>query len=151
MAEPIHFSIQVNAPKERVYDVMLTKDTYEQWAATFQSGSTFNGKWEEGSEISFVDSSGSGMFGRIIESEPGKRVVIEYDGVVGGGERDSASKEAQQWIGAREIYDFDEQEGITTVKVALEGDQIEPEMAAMLSDAWPKALEKLKEIAEQRV
>jgi len=37
----LQFTIDINAPKEKVWDVMLTKETYDQWAGAFQEGSTF--------------------------------------------------------------------------------------------------------------
>lgn len=39
-------SIFINAPKEKVWDTMLNKDTYEEWTKPFGS-SRFEGDWSE--------------------------------------------------------------------------------------------------------
>lgn len=50
----LHFSIQIKAPKEKVWQTMLDDPTYRQWTRVFMPGSYFEGAWEEGSKIRFV-------------------------------------------------------------------------------------------------
>jgi hypothetical protein len=49
--EKKHYKIEINAPVEKVVDVMLglsDKGTYEQWTALFNPTSTYEGSWEKG-------------------------------------------------------------------------------------------------------
>lgn len=44
------FNINIDAPADRVYDVMLgisNKETYEQWTAPFNPTSTYEGSWDK--------------------------------------------------------------------------------------------------------
>lgn len=49
----LKFSIQINAPKEKVWRTMLEDATYRQWTSAFGEGSSFVGDWNEGSKFSF--------------------------------------------------------------------------------------------------
>lgn len=60
MSSPLHFSILINAPRERVFSIMLDHPTYEQWTEAFSPGSTYNGSWDLGSNIRFTGPDNNG-------------------------------------------------------------------------------------------
>lgn len=145
----MHFEMQINAPKEKVWNVMLGSDTYPQWTDVFMPGSTFEGSWDQGSKIVFTapDENGkkSGMVARIAENRPQEFVSIEHIGQLIDGVEDTESEEVKQWAGAREEYTFEELAGGTKVHVDVDvPDEFKDEMTKL----WPQALEKLKLIAE---
>ncbi len=148
----LHFTIDINAPKEKVWEVMLADETYREWTSAFQEGSRYEGSWDKGSKIRFIgpDKEGKigGMFGRIAENRPYEYISIEYGGEIVDDQEDSTSDHVKQWIGAHENYTFSESDGVTTLAVELEGVE-SPEMITMFEEAWPKALGKLKAIAER--
>ena len=48
--DKLHFAIDVNAPKHKVWDTMLEDSTYRQWTRPFnQNGSWYEGDWSAGS------------------------------------------------------------------------------------------------------
>lgn len=149
----LHYTIDINAPKEKVWEVMLGNETYREWTSAFMPGSTYEGSWEKGSNIRFVaaneDGKVSGMAGKIVENIPYEYISIEQLGEIIDGEIDTTSESAKQWIGAHENYTFSETGGVTTLAIDLEGDNVSSEMLEMFDGMWPKALEKLKEIAER--
>lgn len=152
--EKMQFSIVINAPREKVWKTMLDKDTYEKWTDVFMSGSTYDGEWTEGSKILFLapEKSGkmSGMLSRIKESRPYEFISIETVGVVYNDEEDTTSKEAREWAGSLENYTFKEVDGKTELHIDLSSDmEAEQEMVEMSEEIWPKALNKLKELAEK--
>lgn len=150
----LNFTIDINAPKQRVWEVMLGDATYRQWTAAFHEGSYFEGNWAKGSNMRFLamdDGKLSGMASRIVESIPYEYISIEHLGEIMDGELDDTSEGAKQWAGAHENYTFTENSGVTTVLVELEGIDVSDEMNNMFEGMWPKALAKLKEIAEQSV
>jgi hypothetical protein len=61
---------------------------------------------------------------------------------------DTSSEEAKKWSGALENYTFKEKNGNTEVIVDLYGN-IPDEFNEMFEGMWPKALQKLKELAEK--
>jgi uncharacterized protein YndB with AHSA1/START domain len=148
----MHFEIQINAPKEKVWDVMLGNDTYPQWTDVFMPGSNFEGSWDEGSKILFTapDENGKkgGMVARIVENRPHEFISIEHVGQLIDGIEDTESEEVKQWAGAHEDYTFEDSVGGggTTVHIDVDvPDTFKDDMAKL----WPQALEKLKQIAEQ--
>lgn len=143
-------SIFINAPKEKVWDTMLSKDTYEQWTAAFDPSSRYEGSWEEGSEIRFLgtseDGSTMGMVSRIAKNVPHEYLSIEHIGIIKNGVVDTESDEAKSWAPAYENYTLIEKDGGTEVKIDQD---VEEQYMEMFEEMWPKALETLKELAEK--
>lgn len=152
--ENIHFSIVIDASKEKVWEVMLGEDTYPLWTDVFMAGSHFVGDWSEGSKILFLapDESGklSGMVSQIKENRQYEYISMETVGVVYNGEEDTSSKEARDWAGSLENYTFKDVAGKTEVHIDLSSDmEVEQEMMEMSEEIWPKALNKLKKLVEK--
>jgi hypothetical protein len=83
----------------------------------------------------------SGMISRIKENRKYEYVSIEHRGEV----EDGKEKE-MEWAGALENYTFHEKDDKTEVLVDMDANE---EFKEMLQDIWPKALQKLKELAEK--
>jgi hypothetical protein len=145
----VSFSITVDAPREKVWDTMLEDATYRQWTSAFGQGSYFEGDWSPGSKILFLapDPEGKlgGMVARIAESRPPEYVSIEHLGVVQDGREDTESEAVKAWAGARESYTLREAADGTEVLVEMD---IDAEHEAMFREMWPRALQRLKELAE---
>jgi len=152
--EKLHYSIVINAPKEKVWKTMLNKDSYEKWTDVFMPGSSYVGDWTEGSKILFIAPDGtgkvSGMVSRIKENRQYEHISIESVGVVFNGEEDTSSQEAKKWAGSLENYTFNDVDGKTELQVDLTSDMdVNPEMLEMSEKSWPKALSKIKKLAEE--
>lgn len=50
----LHFSIVIDAPKEKVWHTMLDEDSYRAWTQVFADGSHYVGDWSKGSKILFL-------------------------------------------------------------------------------------------------
>lgn len=145
----LHFSITIGAPKEKVWDTMLGRDSYRAWTEVFARGSYYIGEWSKGSKMQFLcpgEKGEMGMIGRIRENERYRHVSIEVTGLVQNGKEDTSSESAKAWAGALENYTFKEKNGFTEVSIDLVSNV---EVEEMLQTAWPKALQKLKELAEK--
>ncbi len=150
--QKVHFKIQINAPKEKVWDTMLDDSTYREWTTAFHPGSYYKGDWSEGSKILFLgpDESGKnegGMVSRIKENRKYEFLSIEHLGLVMDGVEDTESEEARKWSPAFENYTFTEKDGGTEVSIDI--DILNEEYKEMFEGMWPKALLKLKEITER--
>jgi uncharacterized protein YndB with AHSA1/START domain len=150
--EKLTFTTIINAPKEKVWHIMLDDVTYRQWTKAFNEGSRYEGVWETGSEMKFIgcDENGKesgGMYSRIAEARPYEFVSIEHLGMINeNGEIDTTSEAVKKWTPAFENYTFKDTDGGTEVLVEID---ISDEWKDMFNDMWPKALVKLKEIAEE--
>jgi uncharacterized protein YndB with AHSA1/START domain len=155
--QTLHFSILINAPKEKVWNTMLEDETYREWTSAFSpEGSYYEGGWNEGDEILFLGGDGnkegavSGMISRIKESKPFDFVSIQHLGEIHNGEKKLWYGEGTVNSEAFENYTFEEKDGGTEVIVDLTASDGFPyNMEEMFKDMWPKALQSLKEIAER--
>jgi hypothetical protein len=150
--EKLQFKVSINAPANKVYDCMLginRKSTYEQWTFFFNPTSTYEGSWEKGNKIRFIgtDEKGEkgGMVSRIAENRPNQFVSIQHYGILKGDEEITEGPEVEKWANGFENYTFEEKNGTTTVTVDL--DSVE-DFTDYMNQAYPKALEKLKELCE---
>lgn len=145
----LQFNIQIKSSPIHAYNVMLGKDTYKQWTAAFNPSSNFEGSWDKGSTILFigVDEEGKkgGMVAQIRENEPGRFVSIEHLGILDGDKQIIEGPQVEDWAGALENYSFSEGSDFTTLTVEVDTKE---EYIDYFEEAWPKALNKLKEICE---
>ena len=149
--QQLHFSIHINAPKEKVWDTMLEDASYRKWTVAFNPGSYYVGTLEQGTDVQFLgphpDGSGEGgMYSRIKENRLYEFLSIQHLGFVRNGVIDTESEEVKKWTPAFENYTFTPDAGGTTVSVAID---VADEYAGMFEDMWPKALVLLKELAEK--
>ena len=145
--------MRINAPVKKVYDVMLgisNKSTYEQWTALFNPTSTYDGSWIKGSKILFIgtDEKGDkgGMVSEIFNNIPNSFISIRHYGLLKGNVEIIEGPEVEKWANGFENYTFEEENGTTTVTVDLDTTE---EFLDYMNQAYPKALEKLKEICEK--
>ena len=148
--DKLHFEITINASRKKVWNTMLDKDSYREWTDVFMPGSYYVGDWSKGSKILFLapgkEGVMSGMVSQIEENRPYEYVSIEHVGVVHDGKEDMSSESVKGWAGAHENYTFKEVNGATEVLVDM--DSVD-EYKEMFHSIWPKALQKLKELAEK--
>ena len=148
----LHFSITINAPKAKVWNTMLDDVTYRIWAEAFTPGSHYVGDWSKGSKILFLGPDAKtgkmgGMVSRIKENRLHEYISIEHLGMVNDGKEDTTSEAVKAWAGAHENYTFKEKGKSTEVLVDM--DSSGGDFEEMFKDMWPKALQKLKELAEK--
>ncbi|MES2649830.1 MAG: SRPBCC domain-containing protein [Bacteroidota bacterium] len=137
----------INAPKEKVWDLMLSHGSYETWSGAGWEGSTYDGQWKEGENIRFISPSGEGTLVHITELKPADFLKAEHIAILQkGGAEDRTSDLAKTWIGSKENYFFTGINGTTELVVEIEAD---PAWEKMFADGWPAALNKLKEICEK--
>lgn len=125
------------------------KSTYEQWTRAFNPTSSYEGSWAEGSKIHFVgiDENGKkgGMVSEIEVNRPAQFVSVKHRGFLDGDTEVTTGDQVEKWAGGYENYTFEEREGLTTLTVDL--DTVD-EYIGFFEDAYPKALDRLKEVAE---
>jgi hypothetical protein len=147
--QKLHFKIDINATKEKVWNTMLEDKTYRIWTEAFMPGSYYKGDWSKGSKMLFLgpgEKGEGGMVSRIKDNQKYKYISIEHLGVVNEGKEDTTSDAVKSWAGAHENYTFNEKNGTTEILVDL--DTVE-EYKDMFEGMWPKALKILKDLAEK--
>lgn len=141
----LSLSKDINASKEKIWNVLLQDETYRKWAAVFYEGSYAEGSWEEGSKILFKAPQGDGMVSRIVLNKPNEIITIEHLGILKNNVEDYKSEEAKKWSGSKETYRL-ESTG-SAVKLTVEMDILD-EYFDWFRETWEKALEKVKVLSE---
>lgn len=138
-------SIEIDASKEKVWDVLTEDDYTRDWYAIFSPGTYALTDWQLGSKVVFADDSGSGIIGRIIIHDPYELLSIEYYGVLNNNIEDFDSGEAQIFKGAHETYQLSSKEHKTLLNVEVD---MSDGLFETMSRSWDEALLKIKSLAE---
>lgn len=148
----MQFEIEINSTPQHVWEIMLGKETYPIWTKAFSEDSRVETDWEKGSKALFLDGQNRGMVSRIAENIPYRFLSIEHLGMVMNGVEDYDSDEVKKWAGAKENYTLSELNSKTTLRIDMEMDESEEnqEMIKMFAGMWPKALNALKKLAENK-
>lgn len=146
----INLSITIDAPVEKVWDTVINDSSYREWTSVFCPGSYFKGDWSKGSKILFLGpdpktGNEGGMVSEIAENIPHKYISIKHNGYINNGVEDTTSEEVKKWAPSYENYSFEEKDGGTLFTLDMDSTD---EYYDYFLEAWPKALEKLKEVAE---
>lgn len=142
----LRFSIDINAPREQVWKVLWQDSTYRQWTSVFSEGSHAVSDWKEGSNISFLDPNGDGMFSRIDKMIPNEFMSFKHLGVIKNGKELPIDAETRKWTGALENYTLRQIDDVTELKVDMD---ISEEYYDTFQNMFPKALQKVKDLSEK--
>lgn len=146
--QKMNFKTTIHASKERVWKVLWDDGSYRRWASAFCEGSyAVTDGWKEGTEVKFLDPAGSGMVSRIAENRPVEHMSFEHLGEISKGVEDRSSDKVKAWAGARENYTLTGAGDETELAVDMD---MADEYVDMFSKMWPKALENVKTIAEEK-
>jgi hypothetical protein len=144
--ETKEFKISINAPREKVWDVLWNDASYRAWTSVFAEGSHAETDWKKGSKVLFLDNKGRGMVSVIAEKIPNEFMSFRHLGEVKDGVEDTSSERVSQWSGALENYSLKTLNGKTELIVDM---NITDEFMDYFLNTWPKALDKVKELAEK--
>ncbi len=140
-----HYNVTIKAPKEKLWNILWGKGSYEQWTAVFAEGSTADTDWQEGSRVLFHDGKGDGMVARIAKRRDNEFMGLQHLGMVIKGQEITEGPEVDSWKGAEENYTLTEDNGSTHLQVDID---ITDDMLDYFDKTWPKAMDKLKQLAE---
>lgn len=138
----LEFTIEINAPKEKVWDALWIDENYRNWTSAFMEGSYAESDWKEGSEIKFLAPDGNGMYAVIEKLVPYEKMYFKHSGEILNGEKQGFTYGND----AIERYDLMENNARTTLSVTMNAPE---EYLVYFTNVFPKALEKVKDIAEK--
>lgn len=135
----------INQPADQVWDAMLDPKGYAFWVKAFSSGSTFEGKWEEGATVRFVDPELGGTLAVLDRFRRPTSILARHIGMIDkDGTVDTESVMAGTWIGTIEEYEFVALDGGATRLVIRM--KCEDQFVQMFNNSWPKALDLIAEL-----
>lgn len=141
------FKVKIDAPRERVWDILWGDTTYPKWTALFSEGSRAETDWKKGSKVLFVNAERDGMVAIIEESIPNEQMSFKHMGAVSKGVEDYDSPETKAWAGSMEEYHLNTVDGQTELVVNMD---IAEDYKDYFVTTWPKALAELKALSEKK-
>jgi uncharacterized protein YndB with AHSA1/START domain len=140
----LQFSIEINATKEKVWDTLWQDETLRQWASIIDPGTHMVGNLKEGNEIQFISGNGYGVTSLVEKLTPYEFLLLRHSADT----KDSGKREREkQWTGGKESYSLTEKNGTTTLTFTSD---VPPELEEYFKVNYPKALERVKVLAERK-
>lgn len=140
----MQFSIEINAGKARVWDVLWSDETFRQWAGIIDPGTYMVGELKEGNEVQFISGNGYGVTSMVAKLVVGEHLLLKHQADT----QDAGEHEREkQWTGGEESYKLTEHDGVTTLAVAFD---VPTELEEEFNVSYPNALEQVKLLAEAR-
>jgi hypothetical protein len=141
----LQFSIEIKAPRERVWNTLWEDKTFRDWANIIDEGQYMVGEMKEGNEVQFISSvSGYGVTSLIEKLALNEFVSFrQMVDTKDGGKRERE----KEWTGGTESYSLAEHDAITTLTVDID---VPPGQEETFKSRLPKALERVKFLAEKK-
>ncbi len=138
------FTIEINAPKEKVWNTLWQDGTLREWAGIVDPGTYMIGELKEGSTVQFNSAEGYGVTSYVAKLELNEYVLFKHKAdTKDGGEKNRED----QWTGGNESYTLIEKNGTTTLTLMFD---VPEELEQFMNERYPKALSRLKELSERR-
>ncbi len=140
----MQFSVEISAPKDKVWDTLWQDATFRQWAGIIDPGTYMKGELKEGSEVQFISAeNGYGVTSLVEKLTPGEFLLLRHQADTQG---HGQQERAKEWTGGAESYRLTEHDGMTTLTVTFD---VPAEMEDYFNTNYPKALDRVKQLAEQ--
>lgn len=140
----LKFSVHIAAPREKVWDILWSDESYKKWAAVFQEGAYAVSDWKEGSKIVFMRPGGEGMTSLITRKVHNEIMSFKHLNTVKHG-IENQTGQLGSWDGAVENFYLSEFDSITELKVEVDAPD---EAVKYFESNFPLALKKIKELSE---
>lgn len=140
----MNFSTTINAPKEKVWRTLWEDETLREWTGIIDEGTYMKGELKEGNTVEFISAvNGYGVTSLVKKVIPNEYVLFQQLMDT----KDSGQQERdKEWTGGKESYTLTEKDGHTTLTGQLD---VPAELEEIFADRYPKALARVKEMAEQ--
>ena len=139
----MQFSIEINASKEHVWGTLWQDETFRQWAGIIDPGTYMKGELQEGGEVEFISAeNGYGVTSLVAKLVPGEFLLLKHSADT---QENGSEEREKEWTGGEESYSLTEKDGVTTLAATI---GVPEKMEEYFKVNYPKALEKVKELAE---
>lgn len=140
----VQFSIEINASKEKVWEVLWSDQTLRDWAGIIDAGTHMVGELKEGNEVQFISGNGYGVTSLVEKLVPGEFLLLKHRADT---QEEGKREREHEWTGGEESYSLIERDGTTTLTAEFD---VPSEMEEYFKVNYPKALERVKVLAETK-
>lgn len=139
----MQFSIEINAPKQKVWDTLWQDKTFRDWAGIIDPGTYMVGDLKEGNEVQYMSAeNGYGVTSLVDTLIPNEYLLLKH---AADTQDSGAHQRDEQWTGGQESYNLSEDGGVTRLIVAFD---VPTELEEYFSNTYPKVLQRIKELSE---
>lgn len=138
----MQFRVEINTPKERVWDTLWQDETFRQWAGIIDPGTHIVGELKEGTEVQFVSGNGYGVTSLVAKLVANEFLLLRH---LADTQDEGKREREKEWTGGEESYTLAEKDAITTLTAIFD---VPPEMEEYFTINYPKALGRVKVLAE---
>ena len=141
----MQFQVAINAPKETVWATLWQDETFRQWAGIIDPGTYMVGELKQGNEVQYISlENGYGVTSLVKKLIPGEYILLRHSADT----QEKGKKEREkEWAGGEESYTLIEREKLTILTVKVD---VPPKLEEYFKITYPKALERVKELAERK-
>lgn len=143
----LEFNIEINDPKEKVWDILWNVATYKQWTSVFCEGNYVVSDWKEGSKIQFSSPSGDGMNSIIDKKISNEYIAFKHISEIKNFVEIPFDSKTQEWSGTMETYQLTQNNGVTILEAKM--DLIE-KYKDYFKATFPKGLDLVKKLSEEK-
>ena len=139
------FSIEIRAPRERVWNTLFENKSFRDWGSVIdEDGQYMVGELKEGNEIQFLSENGFGVTTFVEKLIPNEFISFRMiANTIDSGKRERE----KEWTGGEESFSLAEKDDVTALTVHID---VPEEMQTMFQDRFPRALERVKVLAEKK-
>lgn len=140
----LQFSIEIHATKEKVWNTLWQDETFREWAGIIDPGTHLVGDLKEGNEVQFISGNGYGVTSLVEGLTPGECLLLRHHADT---KEEGKREREKEWTGGKERYSLTEKDGTTMLTTAFD---VPPELEEYFKINYPKALERVKILAEEK-
>lgn len=138
------FTIDIRAPKSRVWDTLWQDVTFREWTGLIDPGTYMKGELKEGNELEFISAeNGYGVTSLVSKLVDGEHVLLKHQADTQNSGQD---ERVDEWTGGSESYTLAENDGITTLTITFD---VPVELEEIMNESCPKAMERIKSLTER--
>lgn len=143
--QTLQFTIEINAPASKVWNVLWEDVTYRKWTTAFCEGSYAVSNWNEGDSVHFLDPNGNGMYS-VIEKKIDKELMsFRHIGNIMDLKEMPLDEETKLWTNSKETYILKEENNLTKLTVNI--DTLD-NYVGFFNESMPKAIDLIKKLSE---
>ena len=143
--ERLIFDIDINAPREKVWQILWGKKTYAEWTSVFTEGSYFEGDFKQGNRVHLLSPGGDGLYSDIIFLIENEFLMFSHIGYLKDKQEQPIDEETEVWTGSIESYKLTDKGNGTHLKLELD---CQPEYKDSMNGRFADALQKLRQMCE---
>lgn len=145
--EKLVFNIEIKASREKIWKVLWDDETYRKWTSPFGEGCYVESNWNQGDKIYFLGPGGAEGMNSLIETKIlNEYMAFKHVGEIKDHKEVPPNEETEKWSGSMETYRLTQKGDV--VDLYVEVDVIEKHID-YFKDAFPKAVELIKELSEK--